>query len=346
MMITSIVVIILFLLRSFLFITGEVETANQLSRFTGKDSTVVEGIYYTGDSVYDFIEKPEFISDTQKIFFIGDSQRKGFWEGFYWDFWSENNTESTKSLFYEMARRKPFCIIHLGDLTSKGSSESSWHEFEEDNKSVLDAKIPYFPVFGNHEYHGRNDKCYRNFYEHFPYISGRKWYSVFQGNICIILLNSNYSELDDDEISEQKKWYTKLLRKTDVDSTISHVIVCSHYPPFTNSNIVSPSVEILRDFVPGFLKYKKTILFLSGHSHSYEKFIEQGKYFIISGGGGGPRHKLNIDPNTRKYDDKYNGDELRFFHFCELRKQKNKLCFTVYKLDNNGTFSIADEFNF
>jgi hypothetical protein len=338
----SSILIYLFVFRSFLFMPSGTE--NPVSNnSTERDSTAINRIFYSGDSIYDFIEKPEYVSDTQKIFLIGDSQRIGFWESLYWDFWNENNSEKTRIIFREMAFRKPFCIIHLGDLTAKGSLRSSWKNFEIDNNPVISEKIPYFPVFGNHDYFGRNKDCYDNFYTHFPYLSGKKWYSLVTGKICLVLLNSNFSELNDSEIMEQKKWYSKMLERTDADSSIKYVIVCSHHPPFTNSKIVSPSEEVLQDFVPGFMKNKKTCLFMSGHCHSYEKFIKDGKYFIVSGGGGGPRQKVNIDKKSRKFDDKYDGPGLRFLHYCELSFHNNKLELKVIKLGDDGLFSIADE---
>jgi hypothetical protein len=67
-----------------------------------------------------------------------------------------------------------------------------------------------------------------------------------------------------------------------------------------------------------------------------------GKFFIVSGGGGGPRHKVSIDPEKRRYQDLFSGPELRFFHFCEIENGKEALFFKVLRLESDGTFTSVD----
>jgi hypothetical protein len=85
-------------------------------------------------------------------------------------------------------------------------------------------------------------------------------------------------------------------------------------------------------------------LFLSGHSHSYERFQKEGKFFIVSGGGGGPRHKVYTDPRRQRVPDLFSGPGLRFFHFCEIEAHPNALVFRVLRLEPDERFSVADSF--
>jgi hypothetical protein len=66
------------------------------------------------------------------------------------------------------------------------------------------------------------------------------------------------------------------------------------------------------------------------------------KFFIVSGGGGGPRHKVYTDPTKRRYPDLFPGPELRFFHFCKIEDLKDALAFQVLRLDSDETFTVVD----
>lgn len=283
--------------------------------------------------------------NNKKFIVIGDTQHISFWESLYWDFWTEANQVKTKMLLDEIAGREPGILVHLGDMIFDGSSEKDWKKFDLDNEEVFKRKIPYYPVFGNHEYLGSNEKVYKNFYKRFPHIRDKLWYGFIFEKIGFIMLNSNFEELEEWQAANQKKWYLRRIKEMEEDTAIAGIIVCAHYPPFTNSRVVNPSTTIREEYAPPFYNSGKGLFFFSGHSHSYEKFLINGKYFIVSGGGGGPRQKLNIDPESREYDDKYKGEKIRFLHFCEVHVGEEGLILTVIKLDKNEKFTIADRIN-
>ena len=49
---------------------------------------------------------------------VGDTQATSQWE-----FWRERNDQERKLILDEFARREPAFVIHLGDLTTRGSSK-------------------------------------------------------------------------------------------------------------------------------------------------------------------------------------------------------------------------------
>jgi hypothetical protein len=67
-----------------------------------------------------------------------------------------------------------------------------------------------------------------------------------------------------------------------------------------------------------------------------------GKFFIVSGGGGGPRHKVIIDPRKQRCQDLFSGPELRFFHFCEIESRNDTLVFRIMRLGSDETFTVVD----
>jgi len=270
---------------------------------------------------------------------VGDTQGTSHWE-----FWREKNDRERKLIINEIAKREPAFVIHLGDLTTRGSSEKHWQQFDDMHKEFRKKEIPYFPIFGNHEFYGNDKKAQQNYFERFPYLDQRRWYSFTWKNLGLILVDSNFSSLTKEQIEGQSQWYLNELEKFEKMTGVDYIIVCCHEPPFTNSRVVSPNEKVKVYFADPFLRFQKTRLFLSGHSHSYERFQMDGKFFIVSGGGGGPRHKVIIDPRKRRYQDLFSGAELRFFHFCEIENRNDTLVFKVLRLESDGSFATIDPF--
>ena len=277
--------------------------------------------------------------DTKKNHFIlvGDTQSTSHWE-----FWRERNGRERKLIIDEITQREPAFVVHLGDLTTRGSSKKHWEQFDNFHKEFRGKKIPYFPILGNHEFYGSNDRALQNYFGRFPHLSERRWYSFIWKNIGFILVDSNFSRLTMEENEQQGKWYIEELERFEKDEKIDYVIVCCHEPPFTNSRVVHPNEKVKTFFADPFLKRNKTRFFFSGHNHSYERFQIDGKFFIVSGGGGGPRHKVSIDPAKSPYNSLYRGPELRFFHFICLQIQDNMIIYNVYRLEPNETFTAID----
>ena len=278
------------------------------------------------------------IRDTKnRLIIVGDTQGTSHWE-----FWRERNDRERKLISDEIARRKPAFVIHLGDLTTRGCSEKHWQEFDDMHKEIRKMKIPYFPILGIHELYGHDKKALKNYFERFPYLEKRRWYNFAWKNAGFILVDSNFSSLTKEQVEEQSKWYLSELERLNRDETVNFIIVCCHQPPFTNSQVVGPSEKVKLYFADPFLQFHKTCLFFSGHSHSYERFQRKDKYFIVSGGGGGPRHQVSTDPTKRHDQDLYGGPDLRFFHFCEIENRDDALAIRVLRLDSDETFSVVD----
>ena len=268
---------------------------------------------------------------------VGDTQGTSHCE-----FWRERNDKERKLIIDEITRRQPAFAIHLGDLTTRGSSDKHWQEFDDVHKEFREKMIPYFPILGNHELYGNDKKALQNYFERFPYLNRRRWYSFIWKNAGFMLVDSNFSTLTKDQIEQQTRWYLEELDKLEKNAKIDFIIVCCHEPPFTNSRVVSDNEKVKVDLADPFLRFQKTRLFFSGHSHSYERFQMDGKFFVVSGGGGGPRHKVTIDPRRQRHQDLFFGPELSFFHFCEIESRNDDLVFRVLRLEPDRTFEIVD----
>jgi predicted phosphodiesterase len=281
---------------------------------------------------------PEIDPKKTHFILVGDTQKTSRWE-----FWRERNDKERKLILDEIARREPAFLIHLGDLTTRGSSKIHWQDFDDMNRGVREKNIPYFPVLGNHDYYGNNQDALRYYFSRFRHLEQKYWYSFTWKNIGFILLDANFSNLTAEEAGQQSRWYVEELARFEKEDRVDYVIACCHQPPYTNSRTISPSEKTRSFFADPFLRFRKTRLFFSGHSHSYERFQVNGKFFVVSGGAGGPRHRVKIDSGAEPKD-LFPGPELRFFHFCEIENLVDRLAIRVQRLESDGTFTAVDPF--
>jgi 3',5'-cyclic AMP phosphodiesterase CpdA len=147
------------------------------------------------------------------------------------EFWRERNDRERRLIIDEMTRREPAFILHLGDLTARGSSKKHWDEFDDLNKILREKSIPCFPVLGNHELYGNDKVGLEYYYSHFPHLMNRRWYSFTWKNVGLILLDSNFSDLTPEQMDLQEKWYWGELERFNHDEKLDHIIVCCHHPP-------------------------------------------------------------------------------------------------------------------
>ncbi|MBI5476693.1 MAG: metallophosphoesterase [Ignavibacteriales bacterium] len=245
---------------------------------------------------------------------------------------SDNNEKATQFMLDNIGRDMTVAALFLlGDLTALGSFKSYWDDFYEKTIELRKAYIPLFPALGNHEYEPFESKGKEHFAETFPYIKP-EWYSKRIKNIEIIILNSNYSKLDENRQIEQLKWYQETIKKFDADSTVGLIIVGCHHSPYTNSRIVEPSSEVQTYFLPPFLKSTKAKIFISGHSHAFEHFRKENKDFLVIGGGGGLLHKLKTG-KQQQWEDLYPvKSDKRFFHYVRCTISSDTLHVNVMKL--------------
>lgn len=279
----------------------------------------------------------EIDSSKKHFVLVGDTQSTSHWE-----FWRERNEKERELIIDEITRSEPAFVVHLGDLTTRGSSQKHWNRFDDLHKELWRKNIPYFPILGNHEFYGNDQKALDHYFDRFPHLEKKRWYSFTWKNIGLILLDSNFPALTKEQIEEQAQYYLGELKRFEQDKGINYVFVCCHEPPFTNSRVVAPNEKTKMYFADPFVKFSKTCLFLSGHSHTYERFLVEGKFFIVSGGGGGPRHTVTTDPQRRPFNDLFPGAELRFFHFCEIKAKGQGFELRILRLKPDGSFTVAD----
>jgi len=266
-----------------------------------------------------------FTSDTQAPLFIEKIIRK-----------TNHNEKATEMIFKDVISIHPACLFILGDVVSLGYSDAKWKKMDTYLKWCADDSIPVYALLGNHELMCNANKGKRKFQARFP-MHNETGYSEVIDSVAVILLNSNFSKMKDNDIIKQDKWYSSTLKQMDNDPAIKFIIVSCHHSPYSNSKVVGPSLPVQQKFVPGFISSKKCVLFFSGHSHNFERFKVQGKYFLVIGGGGGPHQPLYKKELTHDLSHDYKP----MFHYLEVKRQRDSLQITSRELKSD--FSGFDD---
>jgi predicted phosphodiesterase len=186
----------------------------------------------------------------------------------------------------------PEFAIQSGDLVENGEDNSLWPIYFDIEKNLL-SQLAFFPVLGNHE---RNS---RDFYEFFQAMT--PYYSFTWGNAHFMVINSDIASsavnkpARDEFWAEQTKWLEDELQAS---QNVEYRVVVAHHPPFSAVSNRQGSNPEMRALVPMFEKYHVSIAFF-GHDHNYQRNLQNGINYVISGGGGAPLYDVDKpDPAT------------------------------------------------
>jgi 3',5'-cyclic AMP phosphodiesterase CpdA len=241
-----------------------------------------------------------------------------------------------------IAAEKPDLVVHSGDLVGRGSREGQWEVWDKTHKAILDAKIPFYPALGNHEYAGDTRKALGYFRNRFPALGGCRWYSVKAGPLLFVMLDTNFDELAPAFVEAQDGWYRKTLDEAAKDTEVKAVIVVSHHPPYSNSNVHEPSAETRRRFADPAASCPKFKMYIAGHVHNYERFLIKDVPFIVSGGGGAPSTAVRTSNFRTKPE--FEGPEVRPFHYLLLAVGTDRATVDTMMLQPDGSWKSGDRF--
>ncbi len=279
-------------------------------------------------------------SDHARLVVVGDLQRTSWLE-----LWRESNDRERALVVDAVAASRADLVAVTGDFVFDGGSEARWEELDVLMQPVRAARLPVVAAFGNHEYWEGRSLGEEHFFRRIVHAARRHWYAVALGSLRLVVLDSNIDRLFPLEWRAQVAWLEASLDAFDHDPAVRGVVVMMHHPPYTNSTVTGDEAHVQVHFVPPFARAKKTLAMLSGHVHSYERFVAYGKTFVVSGGGGGPRAKLLTGDARRHTGDLFAGPALRDFHFTIYDVSERGIDAEVRGLPKGGdVFRTMDRF--
>ncbi|MER3464203.1 MAG: metallophosphoesterase [Chitinophagaceae bacterium] len=268
-------------------------------------------------------------ASSKELVFASDTQAPMWVETLFLK--ANNNRSATKKIFDELADRQPSSVFLLGDVVNLGYSNKQWKPMDKYLQALRDKGITVDAVLGNHEVMGQAEKGERKFQKRFP-DHVKTGYVVVKDSIAVVLLNSNFGALTAEENQQQQAWYKTALAQLDADPSILFIISGCHHSPYTNSKIVSCSKNVQQAFVPSFLAYKKSCLFLTGHCHDFEHYQKEGKDFFVIGGGGGLHQPLKVGKDALP---DLAANYKPQFHYLVVKRDGNNLQVTSRELKDD-----------
>lgn len=254
----------------------------------------------------------------------------------------KQNDPIRAAMIEEVVARHPDLFLMLGDMVADGACHGDWQKFDTLTASIRDAGIATYAVLGNHDYGMIDVKGIQQCGQRFPHTLRLPGLIRLSDSVVAIILDSNLDALPEHRLQDQQREYRRMLEEFDRDPGIRGVIVATHHPPMTNASLrIDPRVNEL--FAPPFLAAKKTRLFLSGHIHSYERFEVDGKTFVVTGGGGGPRREVDTAEGRNHSEDIYRHGTLRYHNFLDLSIRDEGIRGEVWMLVD-GEFRLGDGF--
>ena len=253
---------------------------------------------------------------SNEIAFVSDTQAPMWVENIFLR--ANQNERATALIFEDIVKSKPRAVYILGDVVSLGYRKLKWKHIDQCIGACRENGIEVHGLLGNHDLMGRSKRGELNFQKRFP-DHVRTGYISTIDSVGVILVNSNFGKLTSLEISQQQAWYEAALESLDNDPAVKAVIVTCHHAPFSNSKLVGSSKPVQDHFVPAFLQSRKSLLFITGHSHTFEHFKKSGKDFLVIGGGGGLHQPLrsNLEDTASKYKP--------MFHYLTVKRTGKSL---------------------
>jgi hypothetical protein len=226
------------------------------------------------------------------------------------------NPKVRRWLVDRIASEKPAAVLLSGDLPWHGDAASDYAVYHAETAVWRAGNLLISPALGNHEFHGDEKQCLENWWNTLPKLRGRRWYSIALGtHIAIVNLDSTSSLLAG---SEQIHWLKSQLAH--LPSSVQFVFFNMHHPPVADvqakpddDHNPRPNEIALAEFLK--IAERNTIRFIvcSGHIHNYERFLQNGIVYVVSGGGGAnPRHVV------RQASDLYRDESFPNYHYVKF----------------------------
>ena len=263
----------------------------------------------------------------------------------------KNNSASSppmrQLLVKQIAKEKPAAVVLNGDVPNLGTSKNDYAVYHTETKAWQDEGLLVIPALGNHEIYGDEKECLENWWEAFPTLRNRRWYSTQLGSrVYVIALDSNSSLLPG---SEQAQWIAQQIDGMSI--TVDFLVITMHHPPVADvqTHILvdhnpRPNEFALRDYLAE--KAKKIharILVSAGHIHNYERHEQAGITYLVSGGGGAFPYIVERTPG-----DLYKDTAFPNYHYVKSVLEGQVLKSVMYRVANpenpDSAFEEKDSF--
>lgn len=259
-----------------------------------------------------------------------------------------SNPKVRRWLVNRIAEEHPAAVILNGDVPLAGNIKNDYQVFKAETEPWRKAGLGVFPALGNHEFHGDPRECLENWWEAFPEMRNRRWYSAQLGSrVYLIALDSDASLLPG---SDQARWLEQQV--SSLPATVDFVIFSLHHPPVADvqthievNHNPRPNEIALRDYLSGVARQTHARLIVSaGHIHNYEREMKDDVLYLVSGGGGAKPYFVERTP-----DDLYKSILFPNYHYVKFTLEKDRLHGEMVRVSDpeasTAAYEVKDSFD-
>jgi Calcineurin-like phosphoesterase len=206
-----------------------------------------------------------------------------------------------QAIVKRITEEKPDAVLLNGDVPWHGGTPDDYKVYGSETQSWRTARLRIFPALGNHEFSRCEvPECLANWWSAFPELDGRRWYSVLLGSkIYVIALDSDDSLLPG---SAQRQWLESQIAS--LPAGVQFVLISMHHPPVAdiqtrlnvNHNPRPNEIALAQYLKTAEATSKAKFIVAAGHIHNYERFLQDGVVYLVSGGGGAVPYPVDRTP--------------------------------------------------
>lgn len=241
---------------------------------------------------------------------------------------SRGSMEQHRRVVQRMSQEVPDFVLGTGDMVDEGFRQDQWQMFFDVENSLLRDNV-YFPALGNHDRQGRGRTAdtYRAFFS-VPENGNdtERYYAFTYGSSRFLVLDSNAYSF---AMTDQTSWLERELIGARQDSSIRHVFVVMHHPPYSIS-LHGGAVDLRDRWGPLFERYDVSAVF-SGHDHVYSRAEANNVHYFVTGGGGAPLYPRR--PKSNPIDVAAVKKFERVLHFLRCTITGNRIEVTAVRAD-------------
>ena len=258
------------------------------------------------------------------------------------------NPVARKALVARIAKERPDALLLNGDVPWRGGMATDYAEFHLETAAWRAAHLRVIPALGNHEFKDcEPSACLENWWKAFPALRGKRWYSVdLSPQVRVIALDTMSPLLPD---SEEQGWLQQQLMT--LPPAVQFVLFTLHHPPVAD---VQTRVEVSHNPRPNEIALADMLgraaqtssarfVVVAGHLHNYERHLQNGVVYLVSGGGGAKPAYIDRTP-----DDLDQAIDFPNFHYVKMSIAGGRLKGQMYRLDEPDAavphFTVKDSF--
>jgi hypothetical protein len=253
-------------------------------------------------------------------------------------FTSSSETEASspparRALVAAIAAEDPAALFINGDVPWHGV-DADYRVYLGETKRWRAKHLRIYPALGNHEFSAcQSSICLERWWDTFAQLRGRRWYSVAIGDkIVAIALDSDASLLPG---SDQRSWFEDQVAS--LDTKVRVVLIVMHHPPVADVQTSKFTDHNPRPNEQSLAAYLKTaaagtaarFVVCAGHIHNYERFLQDGVVYLVSGGGGASPYEVD-----RTAADLYQNTDFPNYHYVRFTLRGQTLSGEMIRLSD------------